>query len=248
MACPFPTSFKAIICVIKNGPMRPRKPLASVLDAVDAVRAKYPDTCDLFIGDFSRVGGGGISMHRSHQNGRDADLGMYAKGNRTLDTFVPMNEEILNAAKTWCFIESLLRSQHIQYIFLDRRIQNQLREAALSQGVDPTYLDSLFANSRGSVFQHVRGHYDHMHVRFFTPWSTMAARASDVDEQKRTEIETAQQAYLPQKGELQRKGYGKWPGRVGSSFGVDQKDLCRWNQMHVNDALNSGGLCGILQT
>ena len=100
---------------------------------------------------------------------------MYAKGNRPLDTFVPMNEEILDVPKTWCFIESLLRSQHVQYIFLDHRIQRLLHEYALSRGGDPSYLETLFGNDRGSIMQHVRGHYDHMHVRFYTPWSTMAA-------------------------------------------------------------------------
>ncbi len=214
--------------------------IGTVLDAIDAVRAQYPDTCDLFIGDFSRQGGGGINMHRSHQNGRDADLGMYARGNRALDTFVPMNEENLDVAKTWCFVESMLRSQHVQYLFLDRRIQRLLHDYALSKGGDPTYLETLFGNSRNSIIQHVRGHYDHIHVRFYTPWSTMAARVSEEDEQQRTVVETAQQAYLPKKVNYYVKGSEHSLEALAQSFGVNQKDLCRWNQMQLNDMLKPG--------
>lgn len=237
---PFPTQFPGFNLRDQERAYATPEAIATVLDAVDAVRERYPDTCDLFIGDFSREGGGWLNMHRSHQNGRDVDLGMYAKGNRPLDTFVPMNEETLDVAKTWCFMESLLRSQHIQYIFLDRRIQRQLHEYALTQGVDPAYLEQLFANGRNSPLQHVGGHYDHMHVRFYTPWSTKAARVAEEDEQQRNEIETAQQAYLPQKVNYFVKGSERSLAELAQSFGVNEKDLCRWNQMSPNDALTPG--------
>ena len=237
---PFPTQFQGYYLRDQERAYATPEAIGTVLDAIDAVRAQYPDTCDLFIGDFSRPGGGGINMHRSHQNGRDADLGMYAKGNRALDTFVPMNEENLDVAKTWCFVDSLLRSQHVQYLFLDRRIQRLLHEYALSRGVDPNYLESLFGNNRNATVQHVRGHYDHMHVRFYTPWSTMAARVGEEDVQQRTVVEMAQQAYLPKKVNYYVKGSEPSLEVLAQSFGVNQDDLCRWNQMHPNDALNPG--------
>jgi LysM repeat protein/murein endopeptidase len=237
---PFPNQFQGYYVRDQERAYATPEAIGTVLDAIDAVRAQNPDTCDLFIGDFSRQGGGGINMHRSHQNGRDADLGMYAKGNRPLDTFVPMNEENLDVAKTWCFIENMLRSQHVQYLFLDRRIQRLLYDYALSRGMDPTYLETLFGNSRNSIIQHVRGHYDHMHVRFYTPWSTMAARASEEDEQQRTVIETAQQAYLPKRVNYYVKGSERNLEALAQSFGVNQKDLCRWNQMHLNEMLTPG--------
>jgi LysM repeat protein/murein endopeptidase len=237
---PFPSQFQGYTLRDPERSYATPEAIGTVLDAIDAVREQYPDTCDLYFGDFSRSGGGWINMHRSHQNGRDADLGMYAKGNRFLDTFAPMNEEILDVPKTWCFIESLLRSQHVQYIFLDHRIQKLLHEYALSQGGDPSYLETLFGNNRGAIMQHVRGHYDHMHVRFYTPWSTMAARLGDEDEQKRTAIEMAQQAYLPQKVNYYVKGNERGLEELAQSFGVNKKDLCRWNQMHLNDVLSPG--------
>ncbi|HYA42145.1 MAG TPA: penicillin-insensitive murein endopeptidase, partial [Syntrophobacteraceae bacterium] len=102
--------------------------VGALLDAIEAVRTQFPDTCDLFIGDFSSQCGGFATHHRSHQNGRDVDIGMYAKGNRPLNTLVPMGEENLDAAKTWCLIENLIASQRVQYIFLDRRVQKVLYE------------------------------------------------------------------------------------------------------------------------
>ncbi len=95
--------------------------VGALLDAIEAVRTEFPDTCDLFIGDFSCANGGSYTHHRSHQNGRDVDIGMYAKGNRPLNSLVPMNKDNLDAAKTWCLIENLIASQRVQYIFLDRQ-------------------------------------------------------------------------------------------------------------------------------
>ena len=237
---PFPSQFQGYTLRDPERSYATPEAIGVILDAIDAVREQHPETCDLYFGDFSRPGGGWINMHRSHQNGRDADIGMYAKGNRPLDTFVPMNEDILDVPKTWCFIESLLRSQHVQYIFLDQRIQRLLHDYALSRGVDSSYLETVFGNNRGSAMQHVRGHFDHMHVRFYTPWSTMAARVGDEDEQKRTAIEMAQQAYLPQKVNYYVKGNEPGLGELATSFGVNPRDLCRWNQMNLNDALSPG--------
>ena len=134
----------------------------AVLDAVDAVQKQYPSTCDLYFGDFSAPEGGSVSHHRSHQNGRDVDIGMYFRDNRPVDTFMPMNEANLDVTKTWCFVENLLRTQRIQYIFLDRKVQKLLYDYALSRGVDETYLNRLFGNSKGAIVQHVVNHQDHM--------------------------------------------------------------------------------------
>ena len=165
---------------------------------------------------------------------------MYAKGNLALDTFIPMNEGNLDVAKTWCFVDSLLRSQHVQYLFLDRRIQRLLHKYALSRGVDPNYLETLFGNNGDEIIQHVRGHYDHMHVRFYTPWSTMAARMGKEDAQQRAVVERAQQAYLPQEVDDYVKGSEHSLAALAQSFGMNQNDLCRWIQMHLNDALMPG--------
>lgn len=214
--------------------------VGALLDAIESVQERYPDTCDLYLGDFSKEGGGCLKRHRSHQNGRDVDLGMYAKGNRRLDSLVPMNEANLDVPKTWQLVENLLRSQKVQYIFLDRSVQRLLYEHASNHGNDQAYLDRLFGNARGSVIQHLRGHQDHMHVRFFTPWSSLAGRMEAIDGQKATVIEVAQQSFLPKKVNYYVKGGESDLKALANSFGVTTKDLCRWNRLRGNSVLNPG--------
>jgi LysM repeat protein len=156
---------------------------------------------------------------------------MYAKGNRPLDTFTPMGEENLDASKTWCLIENLIASQRVQYIFLDRRVQRVLYEYALTRGYDQAYLERVFGNVRGSLIQHVRNHVDHMHVRFFTPWSTLAAHIGPDETEKQSVIEIAQQSYLPSKVNYYVNGSEKGLDELARSFGVTQGDLCRWNHI-----------------
>ncbi len=245
---PFPTQFQGYYLRDQDRAYATPEAIGTVLDAIDAVRAQYPDTCDLFIGDFSRPAAAGSTCTGPTRMGGMRIWGCMPRATGALDTFVPMNEENLDVAKTWCFVDSLLRSQHVQYLFLDRRIQRLLHDYALSQGVDPNYLESLFGNNRNATVHHVRGHYDHMHVRFYTPWSTMAARVGEEDDQQRTVVEMAQQAYLPKKVNYYVKGSEPGLEVLAQSFGVNQDDLCRWNQMQPNDALKPGSLYCLLQT
>lgn len=237
---PFPRQFEGYQLRDEDRTYTTPEVIGALLDAVDALQAEYPSAPDLYIGDFSKPGGGWLNRHRSHQNGRDVDLGMYARDDRTLTTFIPMNEENLDAAKTWCLIENIIRSQRVQYIFVDKRIQNVLSDYALSQGVDPAYLEQLFGNTRGSIIQHVRNHQDHLHVRFYAPWSTMAAHLDPSDTQKHTAVEMAQQAYLPKRVNYYVKGTERNLDTLARSFGVDRRNLCRWNQIHGNEILSPG--------
>ena len=215
--------------------------VGALLDAIEAVRTEFPGTCDLFLADFTPCQCGGSAIHhRSHQNGRDVDVGMYAKGNRPLNTLVPMNEDNLDAAKTWCLIENLIASQRVQYIFLDRRVQRVIYEYALTRGYDKAYLERVFGNVRGSLIQHVRNHVDHMHVRFFTPWSTLAAHIGTDETEKQQVIEAAQESYLPRKVNYYVTGSEKGLDELAHSFGVSSSDLCRWNHISPSTVLVPG--------
>lgn len=237
---PFPREFRGYTLREAERTYTTPEVVGALLDAVESVRRQYPDSCDLYTGDFSLPDGGCMRHHRSHQNGRDVDVGMYAKGNRYLDRFVPMNQANLDVPKTWQLVENLLRSQKIQYIFLDKRVQRLLYDYALSRGKNPAYLDTLFGNARGAIIQHLRGHQDHMHVRFFTPWSTMAGQLKEVNGQKRQVIEMAQQAFLPKKVHYYVKGGEPNLRALAQSFGVSPKDLCRWNRLRGNDVITPG--------
>ncbi len=214
--------------------------VGALLDAIEAVRTQFPDTCDLFIADFTCAGGGSAIHHRSHQNGRDVDIGMYAKGNRPLDSLVPMSEENLDSAKTWCLIENLIASQRVQYIFLDRRVQKVLYQYAVTRGYDQAYLQRVFGNVRGCLIQHIPNHFDHMHVRFFTPWSTLAAHIGADELEKQAVIEIAQQSYLPKRVNYYVGGSEKGLAELANSFGVTSRDLCRWNHISPSSLLVPG--------
>jgi LysM repeat protein/murein endopeptidase len=214
--------------------------VGALLDAIEAVRTQFPGTCDLFIADFTCAGGGSAIHHRSHQNGRDVDIGLYAEGNRPLNSLVPMNRDNLDAAKTWCLIENLIASQRVQYIFLDRSVQKVLYEYAVSRGYDHAYLDHVFGNVRGCLIQHIRNHIDHMHVRFFTPWSTLAAHIGADEVEKQAVIEMAQQSYLPKKVNYYVNGSEKGLDELAKSFGVTTGDLCRWNHISPTGVLVPG--------
>jgi LysM repeat protein/murein endopeptidase len=237
----FPSQFPGYHLRDENRSYTTPEVVGALLDAIEAVRTQFPDTCDLFIGDFSCANGGSAIHHRSHQNGRDVDIGMYAKGNRALDSFHQMTEDILDAPKTWCLIENLVASQRVQYIFLDRRAQKVLYEYALTRGYDQAYLQRVFGNVRGSLIQHVRNHYDHMHVRFFTPWSTLAAHIGADEVEKQSVIEVAQQSYLPRKVNYYVSGSEKGLDQLANSFGVTSRDLCRWNHISPSSVLVPGG-------
>ncbi len=236
----FPGEFKGYHLRDENRSYTTPEVVGALLDALEAVRTQFPDTCDVFLGDFTLQSGGSAAHHRSHQNGRDVDIGMYARGNRPLNTFIPMNEGNLDAAKTWCLIENLIASQRVQYIFLDRSVQKVLYEYASSRGYEQAYLDRVFGNVRGALIQHIRNHVDHMHVRFFTPWSTLAAHIGRDETDKASVIEMAQQSYLPRKVDYYVTGSEKGLGELAGSFGVSTEDLCRWNHISQSSVLVPG--------
>ena len=93
------------------------------------------------------------------------------------------------------------------------------------------YLERVFGNVRGSLIQHVKNHVDHMHVRFFTPWSTLAAHIGADEREKQEVIEAAQQSYLPRKVNYYVTGSEKGLDELAHSFGVTTSDLCRWNHL-----------------
>lgn len=134
------------------------------------VNAMYPGTAPVVIGDLSREGGGHLPPHRSHQSGRDADVGLYQTNNVPVRGFKTLTGDDLDLEKTWIFIEALIRTGRVKYIFLDRTIQERLHSYALNYaGWPEESLYRLFQHPSGSkraIIRHVRSHKNHIHVRF----------------------------------------------------------------------------------
>lgn len=212
----------------------------ALLNGIEAVKAQFPGTCDVFIGDFSQKGGGRYGDHVSHQNGRDVDVGLYAKDNCQLHSLIPMNRNNLDPAKTLFLIENLVASQRVQYIFLDRSIQKVLYDYGLSHGYTEAYLNRLFGNCPGALVEDIPGHVTHMHVRFFTPWSTLAAHIGPNEAKMDQIIEVAQESYLPKKIDYFVNGSEKGIEQLAKSFGVSREELCAWNHITPFSVLAPG--------
>lgn len=157
------------------------------------VRREYPGAI-LGIGDMSRRGGGDSVLHRSHENGRDADLIYYAVDERGVPVapadsmprypyfdlraraplppehgvvFGPFSTRFFDVHRNWALVRALLEepSIEIQYLFIHARLRERLLAWAASEGEDPSLLE------RAEFILHQPGdsapHDDHLHVRIF---------------------------------------------------------------------------------
>jgi murein endopeptidase len=140
-----------------------------VITAIESVEARYPGSPRLVIGDMSNPEGGRIDRHRSHQTGRDADVGFYyARGE--VDTFVAARRKDLDLRRNWALVRALLTETDVDRIFVDRSLISVLYAEALAEGEDRGWLDDVFGRAADKgVVQHVRRHRDHFHVRFYNP-------------------------------------------------------------------------------
>lgn len=138
-----------------------------IVNAIEAVEARYPGSPRLVIGDLSNPRGGRIDRHRSHQAGRDADLGFYYKSGAA-ETFRAARPKDLDAPRTWAFVRALVTESDVERIFVDRTLIRVLYDQALAEGEDRGWLADIFGrSSEKGIIQHERRHKDHLHVRFY---------------------------------------------------------------------------------
>lgn len=145
--------------------------------AVASVRRRYPGLHRLAIGDISSKRGGFISGHRSHQSGRDVDLGLYFERvpSGYPDEFVTADKGRLHLGATWALLSTLWDASREPggpaRVFLDYGVQGELYDYARSQGVSKRELRQIFQypngrGARGRFVSHEPKHADHLHVRF----------------------------------------------------------------------------------
>lgn len=153
-----------------------RESIDFVVHAITRVNEAFPDTPILYVGDFSARSGGKLRPHKSHQSGRDVDLGYYYTTGPAWYRIA--NSRNLDRARTWKLLETLLKETRVEYVFMDRSIQVLLREYALAQGEDPEWLSRVFESrsNRDSIVRHRSGHASHLHVRFENPTAELTAR------------------------------------------------------------------------
>ena len=148
--------------------------------AIEAVHARGLPAHKLAIGDLSDEDGGPLEGHRTHQSGRDIDLGFYfvkqPKGYP--DNFVEASKDNLDADATWALVELLVQTADqpggVELIYLDYDVQRLLYAAARRDGWTAEQLARVFEypdgrKAKGRIVQHRWNHHDHLHVRFRCP-------------------------------------------------------------------------------
>jgi LysM repeat protein len=153
-----------------------------IVDAFDHVDARFKRTKVVRIHDISDKNGGKLRDHKSHQNGRDADISYYQEecgpnGCR----FTDFRSSELDVARQWTLLEQWLRNGQAEMIFIDYRLQAKLYRYAKRHGVSKAKLDRWIQYPRGKyeadgVIRHFPNHEDHLHVRFVCPYSDLKCR------------------------------------------------------------------------
>jgi LysM repeat protein/murein endopeptidase len=142
--------------------------------AFRAVRAAFPGSAP---GRMSHIGnhdGGRVRPHRSHQSGRDADIGLFYRADQLPVAPLAASrrkrggrgsgrggsrgfrasardpvERRLDPARNWVLVKALVTQTDVQVILLDRRLQAVLRDYAERAGEDRTWLDRVFQVGHG---------------------------------------------------------------------------------------------------
>lgn len=147
---------------------------------IAGVRAKTKKIHDVAVGDISSKHGGRLAGHKSHQSGRDVDLGLYFKNQpkKGPRAFINALRHPVHMQANWTLLKQLVgtsrRTAMAEYVFLDYRLQEKFYKWARKNGVPKKTLDWMFQYPRGKramrgVIRHEPGHADHYHIRFKCP-------------------------------------------------------------------------------
>ncbi|MCS6898709.1 MAG: penicillin-insensitive murein endopeptidase [Myxococcales bacterium] len=145
--------------------------------AILSVNKQFPGSPRLFIGHISARHGGYLSPHKSHQAGRDVDLGYYY--NREARWFERAHAQNIDLPRTWALVKAFIQDTDVEMIFIDTSIQHLLLRYAVETKEDPSFLDRVFqirGKSPTPIVRHVKGHATHIHVRFHSPIAQEMAR------------------------------------------------------------------------
>lgn len=164
----------------------------AIQDAAVVVDKEFPGTV-LQVGNLARGGGGDIPWSRSHNSGRDADIGFFVKNKAgevvTLTDLVRLGRSgygsiagdpvRFDAARNWSFVRALLRNKSIrlQYIFVSKPLKSMMLEVAQRRKESA----DLLALAEEIVRQPVGAapHDDHIHIRIVCPRADIAEGCVD---------------------------------------------------------------------
>ena len=147
------------------------------------VAQKFPGSV-LVVGDLSRKGGGDVDGHRSHESGRDADVGFFYKRGKKpwiSQRFLAVDAEgkvpgfpsvVFDDARNWALVASWLSDNEssVQLILVAQHLKLRLLAEGRRAGASPELL-----NRAASLLIHpsrALPHDNHFHVRVACPRSS----------------------------------------------------------------------------
>lgn len=153
-----------------------------IRQVVAIVRGRFPKLHDLAIGDISVRRGGPVAEHKSHQSGRDADIGLYftRRPKGYPQSFIRADESTLHLAASFellrAFADTAGSSSGVDKMFLSYELQEVFYKWGKQNGVAKRVLDRMFQYPDGElaskgIIRHEPGHDTHVHVRFKCPKS-----------------------------------------------------------------------------
>jgi murein endopeptidase len=148
--------------------------------SIERVRELYPHLHRLSVGDLSAHHGGKLGGHRSHQSGRDVDLGFYFRERPWVYPFkfAQPTARNLHFRATWALIKTLADTSEaadgVDYILLDYDVQRLLYIWVMQQEELRDDVDRILQYPRGrtqevGIVRHYPKHVNHLHVRFKCP-------------------------------------------------------------------------------
>lgn len=145
----------------------------TLLQASERIAWDHPHWDPITVGDISTRGGGPLFGHMTHHLGIDADLGLFVSGGKQPDGFEDVHPDQFDPSATWTLINALLDTGNIQFILLDQRHIDRLREYAVKQlELPPSEVDAILVSpstrlswNRRGVVRHAPNHRSHLHVR-----------------------------------------------------------------------------------
>lgn len=154
-----------------------RGTVSQIQRVIQRVRRHFPRVHALAIGDLSARRGGKITMHGSHQSGRDADIGFYFKSvpRHYPAAFVLATEDTVDVAACFALFTALAdtagRPGGVERMYMTYETQAMFHRLGRQRGISPATLDRLFQYPHGpdsdhGLFHDEPGHDEHIHVRF----------------------------------------------------------------------------------
>jgi LysM repeat protein len=197
--------------------------------AAQTVHDLFPQSDALRVGHVGAREGGYLRPHKSHQAGRDVDLGFYYPPGMDIKHIAQKRELAMDIPTNWALIKAFITKSDVSVILVDKRVQARLKEYALKIGEDKEWLEKLFNNGNRSLIKHARRHRDHFHVRFY------AARSQELGQRIQPLL-----AKEPEQNVLiYRVKKGDNLGKIAMKFGSGVKMIQKANHM-TNTKLSVG--------